>query len=167
MKNTILLSLIIVVFLAGFGLRTLMIKQNVDFMPETKNVNRQFDEKLIRKTEAAYDQAWQSGDIDGILRCFTDNPVLISPRGDIALGAEQIRKLFNDFLAREAKNTKHTSRISRISFVTNDVAVVDGEAFIEGAKNLSTAFVHHRFTDILVRNGGTWLIAHIRAYENN
>jgi uncharacterized protein (TIGR02246 family) len=140
---------------------------NADFMPETKNVNRQLDEKLIRKTEAAYDQAWQHGDVDGIMKCFTDDALLISPRGDIANGTEQIRKLFNDFLASEAKNTKHTSRITRISFVTDDVAVVEGEAFIEGAENLSTALAHHRFTDILVRTGETWLIAHIRAYGNN
>ncbi|MES1181400.1 MAG: hypothetical protein ABUL44_01255, partial [Flavobacterium sp.] len=65
---------------------------------------------------------------------------------------------------REGKSTKHTSRITRINFVTDDVAVVDGEAFIEGAENLSAAVMQHRFVDVLVRKGDIWLIAQIRAF---
>lgn len=101
------------------------------------------------------------------MECFTDDALLISPRADVAFGTKQIRKLLSDFLESEAKGSKHTSRVTRISFVTNDVVVVDGEAFIEGADNLSATDVHHRFTDILVRSGETWLIAHIRAYTYN
>jgi hypothetical protein len=48
--------------------------------------------------------------------------------------------------------------------VSDDVAVVDGEAFIEGADNLTDTVRNHRFTDILVRNGDQWFIAQIRAY---
>jgi uncharacterized protein (TIGR02246 family) len=99
--------------------------------------------------------------------CFTDDALLISPRGDLVFGTEQIANLFSGFLGGEAKSTKHTSRITRISFVTDDVAVVDGEAFIEGTENLSATDTHHRFTDILVRSGEVWLIAHIRAYGRN
>lgn len=133
-------------------------------MTNTKNANRQLSEEIIRKTEASYDQAWKHGDIEGIMSCFTDDAILISPRGDVAIGAEKIRNLLFNFLESEAQNTIHTSRINRISFVTDDVAVVDGEAFIEGTKNLSDLVKHHNFTDILVRKGETWLIAHIRAY---
>ena len=166
MKKVFFLSLIIMIFLAGFGLRTLIMKRKPDTMTETEKANRQPDEELIRKTEAAYDHAWQLGDIEGVMVCFTDDALLISPRGDVAFGKEQIRDLFSGFLGGEAKSTKHTSRITRINFVTDDVAVVDGEAFIEGAENLSATVTHHRFTDILVRNEETWLIAHIRAYAN-
>jgi hypothetical protein len=49
------------------GIRTLMTRQKIDTMPETKKANRQLDEELIRKTEAAYDHAWQQGDIEGIM----------------------------------------------------------------------------------------------------
>jgi uncharacterized protein (TIGR02246 family) len=101
------------------------------------------------------------------MACFTDDALLISPRGDVAHGSKQIRKLFTDFLGGDAKGAKHTSRITRISFVTDDVAVVDGEAFIEGGESLSASVAQHRFTDILVRSGETWLISHIRACANN
>lgn len=167
MKKATLLILIMVAFVTGFGLKTIMTRQKVDPMTETKKSNRQLDQELIQKTEAAYDQAWQRGDIEGIMVCFTDDALLVSPRGDVAHGTAQIRKLFTDFLGNEAKDTKHTSRIKRISFVTDNVAVVDGEAFIEGAENLSATDIHHRFTDILVRSGETWRIAHIRAYGKN
>lgn len=144
-----------------------MTKQKVESMPEIKKTNRQVDEQLIRKTEASYDHAWHEGDIEGLLVCFKEDALIISPRNDIAFGKDQIRKLFSDFLAGDGKNTKHTSRISRINFVTNDVAVVDGEALIDGAENLAAAVTHHRFTDILVRSGEDWLISQIRAYAAN
>lgn len=167
MKNATFLIAITTAFLTGFAINSLMSKQKIDTMPEIKKANRKLDEQLIRKTEASYDSAWQQGNIESLIACFTDDAVLISPRGDEAFGKEQIRNLFTDFLGREGKSTKHTSRITRISFVTNDVAVVDGEAFIEGAENLSTAVTHHRFIDILFRNGNVWLISQIRAFATN
>jgi len=149
--------------LIGFVLKTFLTKQSNE-ISQMENPSRQIDEELIRKTEAAYDKAWQQEDVEGVVACFTEDAVLISPRGDVAIGKEQIRKLFNDFLGNEAQNTKHTSRITRISFVTDDVAMVDGEALIEGTAELSASDAHHRFTDILVRSGDDWLIAQIRAY---
>jgi uncharacterized protein (TIGR02246 family) len=140
-----------------------MSKQEMGPMHEKKKVDRQLDEERIRKTEADYDHAWKQGDMEGIMACFTEEALLISPRDDVAFGKAQIRDLLSGFIGGEAKGTKHTSRITRISFVTDDVAVVDGEALIEGAENLSDAIKLHRFTDILVRSGDTWLIAHIRA----
>ena len=167
MKNATLLILIIVAFFAGFAVIILIPKQKIDTMPEIKKADRKLDEQLIRKTEASYDSAWQQGNIESLMGCFTDDAVLISPRGDVAIGKKQIRNLFADFLSAEAKTTKHTSRITRISFVSNDVAVVDGEAFIEGAENLSAAVMLHRFIDVLVRNGNSWLISQIRAFAIN
>lgn len=132
-----------------------------------KKANRQRNEELIRKTEAAYDHAWQEGDVEGIVTCLTKDAVLISPRGEVACGHQEIRNLLGEFLGGTAKGSTHTGRIIRINFVTDDVAVVDGEALIEGVEfaDLST-LAHHMFTDVLVRSGDIWLIAQIRAYVN-
>ena len=135
--------------------------------PEMKKVNRQRNEALIRKVEAAYDYAWQMGDIEGIVACFTKDAIIMSPRGDVAYGHQEIRDLLGGFLSGSARGSKHSSRIARVSFVTDNVAVVDGEAFIEGVEfDDFSNLAHHRFTDILVRSGEVWLIAHIRAYAN-
>ncbi|HSC52817.1 MAG TPA: SgcJ/EcaC family oxidoreductase [Phnomibacter sp.] len=167
MKNSTFILLIISAFAAGFIVKTLVLKQKTDTMPEVENDSRKLDEQLIRKTEASYDSAWQQGNIEGLLACFTDDAILISPRGDEAFGKDQIRDLFTGFLSHEARNTKHTSSITRISFISNDVAIVDGEAFIDGKENLSTAVKHHRFVDVLIRKGDIWLIAQIRAFAIN
>src|SRR5687767_12004315 len=167
MKHVVLLSLIIVAFLTGFALKTFVMKQKSEVNSEIKKPDRQFEEAQIRKTEAAYDQAWKQGDIEGIMIYFTDDASIISPRGDVAIGKEQVRNLLSNFLGSEARNTKHTSHITQISFVTDDVAVVDGEAFIEGSENLSDSIKHHSFTDILVRTGNVWLISQIRAHASN
>ena len=133
-----------------------------------KKTNKKINEELVLKVEAAYDYAWQVGDVEGIVACLTKDAVLISPRGDEACGHKEIRNLLSEFLGGPAKGSTHTGRIIRINFVTDDVAIVDGEAIIDGVDfaDLST-LAHHRFTDVLVRSReNVWLIAQIRAYAN-
>lgn len=129
--------------------------------------DKQRNEELVLKVESAYDHAWQVGDVEGIVACLTKDAVLISPRGEVACGHQEIRNLLGEFLGGPAKGSTHTGRIIRVNFVTDDVAVVDGEALIEGVEFAdSSALAHHRFTDVLVRSGDVWLIAQIRAYAN-
>jgi uncharacterized protein (TIGR02246 family) len=123
----------------------------------------QVDLDTVLATEAAYDSAWNAGDVDGLVACFADDAVLVNPRGEIAVGAEEIRARLSSFLHGDAKGSRHTSRAVRVSFVSPDVAVVDGEASVNGAAALGD--LSHRFTDILVRQGGCWKIAHVRAYD--
>lgn len=132
-----------------------------------KKTNNQRNKELVLKVESAYDHAWQVGDVEGIVACLTQDAVLVSPRGEVACGHQEIRSLLGEFLGGPAKGSTHTGRIIRVNFVTDDVAVVDGEALIEGGEfgDLST-LAHHRFTDILVRIEDVWLIAQIRAYAN-
>lgn len=132
-----------------------------------KEANKHRNEELVLKVESDYDRAWQVGDVEGILACLTKDAVLISPRGDVACGHQEIRNLLGEFLDGPAKGSTHTGRVIRVSFVTDDVAVVDGEALIEGVEFAdSSTLAHHRFTDVLVRIGDVWLIAQIRAYAN-
>lgn len=123
-------------------------------------------EQSVLAVEAAYDKAWQEGRVEGILDCLTKDAVLISPRGDVASGHLEIRQLLSGFLSGDARGTTHSGRVIRVIFLTDDVAVVDGEALIEGGNfnsSNSSAYARHRFTDILVRNNDRWLISQIRA----
>lgn len=132
-----------------------------------KNKNNRHKEESVLAVEAAYDRAWQGGNVDGIIACLTKDAVLISPRGEAACGHREIRKLIGKFLSGPAMGSTHTGNIIRVNFVTDDVAVVDGEAFIKGVEFTgSPVLAHHRFTDILVRNGDIWLISQIRAYAS-
>jgi uncharacterized protein (TIGR02246 family) len=132
-----------------------------------KKANKRLNEESILRVESAYDYAWQVGDVEGIVACLTKDAVLVSPRGEVASGHQEVRNLLSEFLSGAAKGSTHTGSIIRIIFVTDDVAIVDGEAQIEGGEfaDFST-LANHRFTDVLVRSGDSWLIAQIRAYAN-
>lgn len=113
--------------------------------------------------EAAYDRAWGAGDLDALVGCLCHDAVLVNPRGDVAVGHDAIREALGTFLASEVKGLTHRSTVSRITFVRDDVAVVDGEATVElpgGGPAL-----RHAFTDLVVRDDDRWAIAHVRAYQ--
>lgn len=119
------------------------------------------DDAAVRAIEDDYDQAWSRADLDQILRCLDDHVVLVSPRGQVAVGHEEARAALSAFLTTEAAGTKHHSEITRLSFVNEAVAVVDGTATITRGDDV---VVTHPFTDVLKRSQGQWRIAHIRAY---
>jgi hypothetical protein len=60
--------------------------------------------------------------------------VLVSPHNEVASGRDEARQFLTAFLDGPARKSKHTSRILRVSFITDDVAIVDGEAVIEGVE---------------------------------
>jgi uncharacterized protein (TIGR02246 family) len=117
----------------------------------------------VRAVEEKYDSAWSAGDLDAMMDCFTVDAVLVSPRGQIAIGEEAIRDLLGKFLASEARASRHQSTVDRIAFLGDDVAVVDAHATI--ATGSGASLLEHPFTDILVRRESDWLIAHVRAYH--
>jgi uncharacterized protein (TIGR02246 family) len=127
-------------------------------------VDKSKDEQAIRALEAAYDAAWRRGDIDTLMACFAPDAVLVNPLGQVVDGREEIGRMLRAFLAGPARDSKHTTRIVRLSFITDDVAVVDGKAILEDAA-VEESVLQHRFTDIFVKRDGRWLISQVRAYR--
>jgi uncharacterized protein (TIGR02246 family) len=124
------------------------------------------DEGAVREVEAAYDRAWRAGDIGALTSCLTEDVVLVTPRDEVVVGRDDARRFFTAFLDGPARGSQHATRILRVNFITADVAIVDGEAVIEGVQEseFGALTVVHRFTDVLRRGNGQWAIAHIRAY---
>ena len=120
------------------------------------------DEAAIRAIEVGYDNAWGSADLTRLMSVLEPDVVILDPRGGTSVGASEARRLLGDFLAGEGAGSTHTSRCKRVSFVTDEVALFDGQATIAGP-NLPRPIVHD-FTDVFVRRDGCWRIAHIRAY---
>lgn len=119
-------------------------------------------EAAIRAAEAAYDSAWNAGDIESLIACMRPDAVLVNPRGEVAAGADQIREALGNFVRGEAAGSRHESELQHITSVRDDVAVVDGRAVLRGGA-LGEGF-EHRFTDVLVQDDGRWLISQVRAY---
>jgi len=78
-----------------------------------------------------------------------------------------MQRFLADLLAGVGRGSTHSSEIMSIHFVTDDVALVDGEAVIEGFSaddGSAMARLRHRFTDVLVIGEGGWLITHVPAH---
>ncbi|WP_299445496.1 SgcJ/EcaC family oxidoreductase [uncultured Phycicoccus sp.] len=122
----------------------------------------------VRRVESDYDEAWGRGDVDGLLRCLTDDVVLVSPRGDVARGSAEARALLVELFAGWARGSSHRSTVLRVDLLTEDVAVLDGTARLSGLGPQAPGVdpdgsMVHGYTDVLVRRDGRWRIAHVRA----
>lgn len=120
-------------------------------------------ESAVCEVEAAYDRAWAQGDVVGLASCLAEDAVLVSPLGEVAAGRDDAERLLGEFLRGPAAGSTHSSEIVRISWVADDVAIVDGVATISDVDFEGSSTVRHRFTDVVVRRGGLWVIAHVRA----
>ena len=119
--------------------------------------------------EAEYDAAWAAGDVEALLALLAPDVVLVSPRGDVARGAAEVRTVFEGLFAGWAAGSVHTSTVLRVEPVTDDVLVLDGRARISGLASDAPGVgpdgaLVHDFTDVLVRRRGRWRIAHVRAH---
>ena len=133
---------------------------------ERTRADRAADEAAIRAVEAAYDRAWDAGDVAAILRLCDADVVVIDPFGGTSVGREGMGRLLSSLFDGAGKGSTHSSEIVGVHFVTDDVALADGEATIEGfaASPAGGESLRHRFTDVLVRGAEGWRIAQVRAY---
>ncbi len=119
------------------------------------------DEAAIRALEAGYDAAWGAGDLDALLACFAGGATVVDPFGGVSSGRPRIRELLGELLSGSGRGSTHEATIVGVHFVTDDVALADGEALIEGLTaadgNLRPP-ITHRFTDVMVRGRGGWRI---------
>jgi uncharacterized protein (TIGR02246 family) len=125
------------------------------------------DEAAIRALEAAYDAAWNAADLKGLTASFTPDATIVDPFGGVSSGRTEIGRLLGTLLAGSGRGSTHAGAILGVRFVSDDVALADGEAVIEGLSRPDGSAmppIVHRFTDVLVRGDGGWRIAGVRAY---
>ncbi len=121
------------------------------------------DDAAVRAVEAAYDAAWNAGDLASLLQLLTDRVVIINPYGEVLIGRDAVETSFTELFDGAAKGAQHSSQIRAVHFVTSDVAVVDAEAVISDF-GVGPVPLRHGFTDVLVRTSEGWRIDHVRAY---
>ena len=129
--------------------------------------SRSIDEAAIRSLEAAYDAAWNGADLDALTAPFAADATIIDPFGGVSSGRVEIERLLAALLAGSGRGSTHASTVLGVRFVTDHVALVDGEAVIEGLRDAEGGVMPplmHRFTDVLVTREGSWRIAQVRAY---
>lgn len=124
------------------------------------------DETAILALEEAYDSAWNRGDAKTLVSSFAPNAIIVNPRGEVAVGRPEFEKVMTELLRGSFKGSIHKTKIIRIHFPKEDVAVIDGEATLAGMKQFegSTALANVKFTDVMIKQSDRWLIADVRAY---
>jgi uncharacterized protein (TIGR02246 family) len=130
-------------------------------MPSAFNLARR--EAEVRALEAAYDEAWNRADAEGLAAALSDDAIVVNPRGEVANGRAEFEGIMTRMFSGPFAGSTHESEIARIHFVTADVAVVDGEARVSGVRGESSP-ITHAFTDVVVRRSGRWVIVALRAY---
>jgi uncharacterized protein (TIGR02246 family) len=131
--------------------------------------DRSEDERLVRTVERDYDAAWTAGDIDRLLTLLTPDAVIVNPYGGVARGTAEIETMLRGVRDTDDPSSTHTSVVTAVYFVTDDVALADGEATIERIVlpgQAAPGTYSHSYTDVLVRRDGVWRIAQIRAYTH-
>ncbi len=132
----------------------------MDFAPEQSTAA---DEVAVRAVEAAYDAAWNAGDLASLLQLLTDGVVIINPYGEMLTGRDAVEVSFAALFDGAARGSTHSSQIRAVHFVAPDVALVDAEAVISNFGS-GPEPLRHDFTDVLVRTCDGWRIDHVRAY---
>ena len=123
------------------------------------------DRTAILAVEEAYDEAWNHGEAEKVASFFTHDAIIVNPHGEVAEGKTEFENLLTQLFYGRFKDSTHRSTILRIHFPKENVAVVDGEATVKEIIELGkTAKTIVRFTDVMIKEDGKWLIADTRAY---
>jgi uncharacterized protein (TIGR02246 family) len=131
----------------------------------SSDADHEHDEVAILKLERDYDEAWNLGDVTRLASLYRPDAVVVNPLGERSNGRDAIREMLEAFITGPGRGSRHTSRISAIVFVQETIAVVDGEARLEGlGGSFLEPVVTHAFTDIVAKDPKGWSLAQTRAY---
>jgi uncharacterized protein (TIGR02246 family) len=122
---------------------------------------RSGDAKAIRQLYAAYDAAWNKGDLAGLATIWADDADHVEPDGRAIKGRAAIEKELGQRFATDLKGTRSRQMIMGIRLITPDVAVVDAAYEVSGAHDAqgkSLRALQGRYVDIWLKRAGKWHI---------
>lgn len=120
------------------------------------------EEQGVRAAFAGFLQAYSKGDAAAMAAQFTEDGVLIDSELNVIKGREAIARNYADIFAEtDGKPVPATAQIDAISFLTPDVARVEGTFKLQPEEEGSAGY-EGTFRALGVRQGGKWLIAEVR-----
>lgn len=142
MKTKLALSLLIILFLAVGNSKTSAADEMVDRAAVVKSIE-------------SYVLAFNRRDAQSVSDHWSGTGEMIEPDGNRLTGREAIRDSFEKLFEGLSNEQKLSVTVDRISFVTSDVAIEEGVAYVVGG--LETSYVAtHKFED------GKWRIHTVR-----
>jgi uncharacterized protein (TIGR02246 family) len=119
-------------------------------------------EKVVRERYDSFVAAWNRHDAEALGKMYAVDGDHIEPDGNHVDGRAAISLLFKRQHESVFKQTRLMLNIADVWFITEDVALVDGGYAISGIRTPEGTEVPERrghLTSILLREGGTWVIA--------
>ena len=115
-------------------------------------------EQAVRKAVAAYVEALNKGDLDGLMACLAPDADFIDESGKTTRGRDALRARFKTTLA-DLKGYKVTGKVYSVKFMRPEVALVDGSLEYTAADGTRDS---NRFAVVWVKSGDRWLISSAR-----
>ena len=116
------------------------------------------EDKAVRAAVDSYTEAFNKGDLNGIMAFFTNDADFIDDNGTLCQGKAKLTEIFKRSLA-ELKGRKLTTTITSLHFVRPDVATVDGKAELAGPDgNVDSG----RFTSTWIKTNDRWQLCSVR-----
>jgi uncharacterized protein (TIGR02246 family) len=119
------------------------------------------EEKPIRDLVDAFAKAYSIPDLNALAACFTDEADVVDSAGESTRGKAAVVQMYASSL-EENPNLKLEPKVQEIRFLTPDVARVEGQTRLSTDAGDASEFT--RFSSLVVRRDGKWLVAEIREY---
>jgi uncharacterized protein (TIGR02246 family) len=118
-------------------------------------------EKPIRDLVDAFARAYNAPDLKALAACLADQADVVDSAGETTRGKSDVVEMYASSL-EENPGLKLEPKVQEIRFLTPDVARVEGQTRLSTATGDASEFT--RFSSLLVKRGGKWLVAEIREY---
>jgi uncharacterized protein (TIGR02246 family) len=118
-------------------------------------------EKPIHDLIDAFAKAYSAPNLEALAACFTDDANVVDSAGESIRGKAAIVEMYASALA-DNPDLKLEPKVEQIQFLTPDVARVEGHSRLSTDAGDASEFT--RFSNLLVKRNGKWLLAEIREY---
>ena len=119
------------------------------------------EEKPIRELVDAFAKAYSTPDLKALAAFFTDEANVVDSAGETTRGKSAIVEMYASAF-EENPRLKLEPKVEEIRFLTPDVARVEGQTRLSTETGDASEFT--RFSSLLLKRDGKWLVAEIREY---
>lgn len=117
------------------------------------------DERAVRALFAANTAAWDAGDARAFAATFTEDAEYVTWFGRHYTGRDSIESSHAALFTSYLKGSRLDGEITRLRFLTPEVAVVDGRGALLKGKSRRNRRNTKDYVYVAVRRAGTWRFA--------
>jgi uncharacterized protein (TIGR02246 family) len=119
------------------------------------------EEKPVRDAVAAFAQAYSKPDVQALTALFTDDADVVDSAGEETRGKVALAEMYVQSF-QDTPGLKLESEVQEVRFLTPDVARANGRSRLTTGTGEASEYT--RFSTLLIRRDGRWLVGEIREY---